>query len=156
MSENMGKYTLLATCSGEVIKLEEVCDEIFSSGIMGSGFAIIPDGKDFISPIDGKVTNAHEACHAYMITGKNGVEVLIHIGVDTVELEGEYFSPVVKEGMSVSQGDKLTYADTEKILERGYDPVTMVVVTNPEMIDKFKITFGKVNAGDVVLEYTLK
>lgn len=156
MSNIDKKQTLLATCSGEVIKLEDVSDELFSSGILGKGFAIIPDGKDFVSPIDGKVTNAHEASHAYMLTGKDGVEILIHIGVDTVELEGEYFSPSVKEGMTVSQKDKITYADTDKILERGYDPVTVTLVTNPEIIEQFKITYGKVSLGDVVMEYTLK
>ena len=151
-----GKSRLLATCSGEVIKLEDVCDEVFSSGTLGKGFAIIPDGKDFISPVDGKVVNAHEAGHAYLLGSNDGLELLIHIGIDTVELEGEYFSPVVKAGMSVTQGDKLSYADTEKILDRGFDPVTVVVITNPEMIDQFKITYGKVGAGDTVMEYTLK
>lgn len=147
---------LLAPCSGEVIKLEDVCDEVFSSGTLGKGFAIIPDGKDFVSPVNGRVTNAHEAGHAYLLCAQDGLELLVHIGIDTVELEGEYFSPVVKAGMSLSQGDKLSYADTEKILERGFDPVTVVVITNPEMIDQFKITYGKVGAGDTVMEYTLK
>ncbi len=149
-------HTLTATCSGEVIKLEDVNDEVFSSGMLGSGFAIIPDGKDFFSPIDGEVSNAHDEGHAYLISARNGIELLIHIGIDTVELEGEFFSPVVKAGMSVSQGDKLAYADVEKIVSRGYDPVTAVVITNPEIIDKFKITYGKVNAGDIIMEYNLK
>ena len=150
------KFKLVAACSGEVIKLEDVCDEVFSSGTLGSGFGIIPDGKDFVSPVDGKVTNAHEAGHAYLLTGRDGLEILVHIGIDTVELEGEYFSPVVKGGMSVKEGDKLAYADTEKILDRGFDPVTVTVITNPEMIDRFEITYGRVKAGDVVMEYTLK
>jgi len=149
-------YTLTAACSGEIIKLEDVADEAFSSGVLGSGFAIIPNGKDFYSPVDGKIANAHDEGHAYLISARNGIELLIHIGIDTVELEGEYFSPVVKAGMSVSQGDKLVYADTEKILSRGYDPVTAVVITNPEIVDKFKITYGKVNAGDIIMEYNLK
>ena len=149
-------YTLTAACSGEVIKLEEVNDEVFSSGVLGTGFAIIPDSKDFVSPVDGKISNAHSEGHAYLISAVNGVELLIHIGIDTVELEGEFFSPVVKAGMAVSQGDKLAYADVEKIASRGYDPVTAVVITNPEIIDKFKITYGKVKSGDVIMEYNLK
>ena len=156
MSNIDTKQTLLATCSGEVIKLEDMEDEVFSSGTLGKGFAIIPDGKDFFSPIDGKVSNTHDAGHAYLITGKDGMELLIHIGIDTVELEGEYFSPVVKAGMSVSQGDKLVYADTEKIKDRGYSPVTAVVITNPEVIDQFKITYGKIQAGQSVMEYIIK
>ena len=150
------RLKLVATCSGEVIKLEDVCDEVFSSGTLGLGFGIIPEGKDFVSPVSGRVTNAHESGHAYLIAGRDGLEILVHIGIDTVELEGEYFSPVVKGGMNAKQGDKLAYADTEKILERGFDPVTMTVITNPEMIDRFEITYGKVKAGDTVMEYTLK
>ena len=150
------KQTLLAACSGEVIKLSDVCDEVFSSEMLGKGFGIIPDGKDFYSPISGVVTNAHEAGHAYMITSDEGVELLVHLGINTVELEGEYFSPVVKVNMRVSQGDKLAYADTEKILSRGFDPVCVVIVTNTEKIDKLKITYGKVNPKDTVMEYTIK
>lgn len=149
-------YSITATCDGEVIKLEDVNDEVFSSGILGLGFAIIPDGKEFFAPADGKIENAHEEGHAYLISAKNGVEILIHIGIDTVELGGEFFSPIVKAGMSVSQGDKLAYADVEKIVSRGYDPVTAVVITNPEMIDKMKVTYGHVKAGDVIMEYNIK
>ena len=148
-------HTVKAVCDGEVIKLESVSDEVFSSGMLGKGFAIIPNGKDFVSPIDGRVTEAHEAGHAYAIAGNDGIEILVHIGIDTVELDGEGFAPVVKSGMSVSQCDKLTYADTEKIIGRGFDPVTIVVITNSEKRKDFKINYGKVKAGDVVLEYAL-
>lgn len=150
------KYILTAVCAGEVIKLEDVCDDVFSSGILGIGFAIIPESKDFLSPVDGKISNAHESGHAYVITAKNGIQVLLHIGINTVELSGEYFSPAVKEDMTVFQGERLTYADTEKILSRGFDPVTMTVITNPEIIDRVKITYGRVSAGETVMEYTLK
>lgn len=156
MSNIDKKQTLLATCCGEVIKLEDVCDEVFSSGVLGKGFAIIPEGKDFFSPCSGVVSNAYETGHAYMITTNDGLELLVHIGINTVELDGEYFSPVVKAKMSVSFGDKLTYADIDKILERGYDPVCVVVITNSEKIDQFRITYGKVKSGDAVMEYTLK
>ena len=149
------RYTLTATCSGTVIKLECVKDEVFSSGMLGTGFAIVPSEKDFYAPVSGKVNEAHEAGHAYMLTDKNGVEVLVHIGIDTVELEGECFSPVVKSGMSVSQGDKIAYADVERIKDRGFDPVTVVIVTNGEILSKSTIKYGKIKAGDTVFEYTL-
>ena len=156
MSNIDKKQTLVAACSGEVIKLEDVCDEVFSSGILGHGFAIIPDSNDFYAPVGGRIMNAHECGHAYLIETDNGLDVLIHLGVNTVELEGEYFSPVVKEKMRVCQGDKLTYADTDKIMARGYDPVCVIIVTSSEKIDQFKITYGKVSVGDSVFEYTLK
>lgn len=156
MSNIDKKQTLLATCSGEVVKLEDVCDEVFSSGVLGKGFAIIPSGSDFFSPASGIVSNAYDTGHAYMISSKDGLEILVHIGINTVELDGEFFSPIVKTNMSLSQGDKLAYADTSNILSRGYDPITVVIVTNPEKIEKLKITYGKVNALDPVMEYTLK
>ncbi|MBO5313084.1 MAG: PTS glucose transporter subunit IIA [Clostridia bacterium] len=156
MSEYNEIHTLLATCSGEVIRLEDVSDEVFSSGMLGTGFAIIPENNDFFSPVSGKITNAYETGHAYSITTKEGIDVLVHIGVDTVELDGQYFNPVVKTDMSVSQGDKLAQADTGNILSRGYDPVTVVIVTNPERLNKFSISYGKINAKGVVMEYSIK
>ena len=156
MSNIDKKQTLCSTCIGEVIKLEDVSDEVFSSGVLGQGFAIIPESNDFFAPVGGKVVNAHEAGHAYLIETDGGLDVLIHLGINTVELEGEYFSPVVKAKMRVCQGDKLTYADTDKILARGFDPVCVVIVTNSEKIDQFKITYGKVGVGDPIMEYTLR
>ena len=156
MSNIDKKQTLIAPCGGEVIKLEDVCDEVFSSGMLGMGFGIIPDTKDFYSPATGKIANTHEFGHAYMINTDDGLEILVHIGIDTVELEGEFFSPVVKENMRVSSGDKLTYADTDKIMSRGYDPVVVIIITNSENLEHFKINYGKITKGQTVMEYTLK
>lgn len=156
MSNLDKKQTLVATCGGEVVKLEDVCDEVFSSGVLGKGFAIIPEENEFFSPVSGKITNAYETGHAYTVTTEDGLEVLIHIGVNTVELDGEYFTPSVKAEMVVGKGDKLAYADTSKILSRGYDPITVVIITNPEMLDKFSINYGKISAKETVMEYTTK
>lgn len=155
MDKTDKKQTLLATCTGEVVRLEDVCDEVFSSGVLGKGFAIIPSEKDFFSPVNGIVSNAYDTGHAYMIKEENGAEILVHIGINTVELDGEYFSPVVKSNMKVSKGDKLAYADIENILSRGYDPITVIIITNPEKIDYFQVNYGKIKAGDVALEYTM-
>ena len=156
MSNKEEKLALCSPCDGEVIKLEDVCDDVFSSGMLGVGFAVIPDGKDFFSPARGRVTNAHEASHAYMIESEQGLEILVHIGINTVELEGEYFSPLVKENMTLYKGDKLTYADVDRIMARGYDPVTVIIVTNSEKIQQFTIKYGKTEKGQDVMEYTLK
>ena len=155
MKNTNKSYTLVAPCTGEVIKLENVKDEVFSQGILGTGFAIVPDTKDFLSPINGKVANSHESGHAYMIEGDNGLEILVHIGIDTVELEGEYFTPFVKSNMRLSQGDRLAYADVDKISSRGYDPVCIVVVTNSEKLKSIEIKYGKIMAGQEVMTYTL-
>lgn len=146
---------MISPCSGEVIPLEKVNDEVFSSGILGRGFAIVPSEKDFFSPCSGIVSNAYDTGHAYMINTDEGLDVLVHIGINTVELDGEYFSPIVKTNMKVSKGDKISYADVENIKLRGYDPVTVVVITNPERLDYFNVSYGKIKAGDTAFEYTL-
>ena len=155
MKKESNKRDIFAPCSGEAIRLEDVCDEVFSSGMLGKGFAIIPSEKDFFSPCDGIVSNAHDTGHAYVIKSKDDLEVLVHIGINTVELNGEFFSPVVKSNMKVSSMDKLAYADIDNILSRGYDPVTVIIITNPEKIGYFKINYGKIKAGEPVAEYTL-
>ena len=156
MSEAEKIEALLAPCGGEVIKLEDVGDEVFASGMLGVGFGVIPEGKEFYSPAKGKVTNAHEAGHAYMIETADGLELLVHIGINTVELEGEYFSPAVRARMSVSRETKLTYADVDRIRDRGYDPVTVVIVTNPDALERYEINYGKFAKGQEVMKYTLK
>ena len=145
---------IIAPCKGEVIKLKDVCDEVFSTGIMGQGFGVIPEENDIISPIEGEVANAYETGHAYIIKGSGGVEVLVHIGINTVELEGEYLEPRVKVGMRVKQGQRLAYADTVKILERGYDPTVIVVFT--EGAENLKINYKMAQGGEQIGEYTSK
>lgn len=156
MSNIDKKQALLSPCNGEIIKLEDVEDEVFSSGMLGMGFGIIPETKDFYSPVNGKITNAHQHGHAYMIETDDGLELLIHIGIDTVALEGECFSPVVKANMRVCQGDKLTYADVDRIRAKGFDPVVAVIITNSESVEHFKMNYGKATTGQAVMEYTLK
>ena len=84
----MKNKSIVSPVDGEVIELENVCDEVFSSGIMGVGFGIIPSSKKFFSPASGKVENAYKTGHAYTIVTDDGLDLLIHIGIDTVELEG--------------------------------------------------------------------
>ena len=148
-------HTMKAVCDGDVIKLENVPDEVFSSGMLGGGFAIIPKGDNFVCPVDGKVTEAHAEGHAYMLTSNDGIELLVHIGIDTVELEGRCFTSFVKKGDIVSKGEKLATVDIKKIIELGYDPVTVVIVTNDEIVSKKTIKYGKIKAGETALEYSL-
>ena len=150
------KQKLLAPCDGEIIPLEGVMDEVFSSGIMGEGFAVLPSAKAFYSPISGRVENAYKTGHAYSITSKDGLEVLVHIGIDTVELDGELFESRVAIGDEIKAGEEIAIADVDKILERGFDPVCVVVVTNSERMHSTEINMGKCTATDVCMLYEIK
>lgn len=117
---------------GSVVPLSEISDKAFASGALGKGVGIIPaQAKEtIISPVEGTVTVAFPTKHAYGITTKNGVELLIHIGVDTVNLEGKYFESFVEKGQEVKKGDILAKYQADKVEEAGFDPVIILVVTN--------------------------
>ena len=121
---------LVTPINGDVIPLSEVEDEAFSKGIIGKGIAIMPKEGKVYAPADGVVTTLFPTFHAIGITTDNGAEVLIHVGMDTVQLEGKYFIPSVKQGDRVKLGDLLLSFDYEKIKESGFSTVTPVLVTN--------------------------
>lgn len=117
---------------GDVVPLSEISDKAFASGALGKGVGIIPAQAEesIISPVEGTVTVAFPTKHAYGIKTKNGVELLIHIGVDTVNLKGKCFESFVEKGQEVKKGDILAKYQAEKVKEAGFDPVIIVVVTN--------------------------
>ncbi|MEC1407753.1 beta-glucoside-specific PTS transporter subunit IIABC [Bacillus halotolerans] len=117
---------------GEVKALSEVNDGVFSAGIMGKGFAIEPEEGEVVSPVYGNVTTVFKTKHAIGITSDQGAEILIHIGLDTVKLEGQWFTAHVKEGDKVAPGDPLVSFDLEQIIAAGYDVITPVIVTNTD------------------------
>lgn len=126
----MKKESIVSPLTGKVKPLSEVNDRVFSTGVMGKGIAIEPTiGKAF-SPVNGVVTTLFPTGHAIGITSEGGVEILIHIGIDTVQLDGKYYSSHVKQGDEVKQGDLLVEFDIEKIKEAGYQVITPVLVTN--------------------------
>ena len=155
MSTN--KNIIYAPCDGEVIRLEDVSDEVFSSGVMGDGFAVIPSSNKFVFPSEsGKIENAYKTGHAYTILTDDGLDVLVHIGIDTVELEGKHFERKISIGESLKKGDIIAYADVDKIMADNFDPVCVVVVSNPEKLHNIEINYGKCYAGDEVMKYNLK
>lgn len=117
---------------GTVIPLEEIKDETFSSGVIGSGVGIIPEEGRVYSPVNGVVNAVFPTMHAIGITSDMGTELLIHIGIDTVKLEGEHFHALVNQGDAVEKGDVLVEFDKDKIQQEGYDLTTAVIVTNAE------------------------
>lgn len=118
--------------AGQIIPLEKVHDQVFAEGHLGKGLGIIPTNGEVISPVDGTITTLFPTKHAIGITSKQGTEILIHIGMDTVQLEGKYFKSFVKNGDKVHKGQKLLTFDIDKIKEEGYSIETPVVITNSD------------------------
>lgn len=146
-------YTITAPLAGEIIPLEQVKDESFAKGMLGPGAAIIPAGGAVVAPFDGTVTVAFETGHAYGLKSASGMQVLIHIGMDTVKLEGKCFTPRVAKGDMVRRGDVLAEVDWDGIRAAGYDTITPVVVTNKKKFDSVELSgTGTVSANDTFLE----
>lgn len=124
------KHTIKSPVEGRTIALSEVNDETFSSGIMGKGMAVIPDEGKVIAPTDGVVSAVFETSHAIGIHLDNDADLLIHIGIDTVELKGKFFKTLVKKGEEFHAGQELLTFDLEGIKNAGYDPTVMVIVLN--------------------------
>lgn len=121
--------------SGRVVYLENVKDEVFSKKIMGGGLALESSNKRVVAPFDGEVTVLFPTLHAIGLTSNEGVELLIHIGINTYELNGEGFNAKVEVGSKVNCGDLLMDVDFNLIKGKGYDSTVMVVCTNSEVDD---------------------
>ncbi|ASR42016.1 sucrose-specific PTS transporter subunit IIBC [Ligilactobacillus agilis] len=148
---------IAAPVDGQVKDLGDVNDQVFSTKLMGDGAAIVPSDGTVYSPVDGQVTVAYETKHAYGLKSKDGAEVLIHIGIDTVNLKGEGFESFVKQGQTVKVGDKLGTVDLAKVKAEGYDTTVMVVVTNTNnyaSVNRLNVT--DVKHGDNVVAVTTK
>ena len=128
-----------SVADGEVINIEDVKDPVFSQKMMGDGFAVEPENGHIVSPVAGKVTSVFPTKHALGLVTDNGLEVLVHIGLDTVSLEGKPFEVKVSEGQTVAAGDLLVEADLDAIREAGRETSTIVVFTNADAIKSVNV-----------------
>ena len=128
-----------SVADGEVINIEDVKDPVFSQKMMGDGFAVEPENGHIVSPVAGKVTSVFPTKHALGLVTDNGLEVLVHIGLDTVSLEGKPFEVKVTEGQTVAAGDLLVEADLDAIRVAGRETSTIVVFTNADAIKSVKV-----------------
>lgn len=153
----MKKENLLAPISGEVINLSGVDDPVFAQKTLGEGFAVKPEKTQLVSPVTGKIMMVAETKHAIAFKTATGMEVLIHLGIDTVELEGKPFSIEVAAGDEVEAGQKIGIMDLATIKAAGKDDVVVVAVTNTaEILSSIDVQLGKIDAGQVAAEATLK
>ena len=125
-------HKVYAPIEGKAVALEEVGDGVFSSGMLGKGMAIEPTVGTVVAPFDGTVSAVYTTKHAIGLTSNEGVEILIHIGIDTVKLNGEYYDIQVEQGQTVKKGDLIGHFDIQGIQEAGYHIITPVIVTNTD------------------------
>ncbi|MGI6108543.1 MAG: beta-glucoside-specific PTS transporter subunit IIABC [Eubacteriaceae bacterium] len=151
--ENLvGTIEIDAPAAGEVIDLADVPDEVFAGGALGKGCAIRPTEGEVYAPADGVVTTLFPTLHAIGITTPEGAEILVHIGINTVELNGKYFKAHIKQGDTVKKGQKLVSVDLDAVKKAGYPIETPVIITNtPAYLDIVEETKGPVRAGDKII-----
>ncbi|KRL97168.1 sucrose-specific PTS transporter subunit IIBC [Liquorilactobacillus satsumensis] len=146
-----------APLTGKAESLTEVNDKVFSAKLMGSGAAIVPASGEIFAPVAGTITVAYETKHAYGIKSDNGAEVLLHIGIDTVELKGKFFETEVTQGQKVTKNQKLGSFDLEGIKQAGFDPTVMIVVTNTnDYASVERIKTQEVTQGDQLVSVTVR
>ena len=151
--EEIGKEILGSPVNGNVVPLSEVSDETFASEMLGTTVAVEPSDGKIIAPCDGEVINIFETGHAVCMTTRAGGELLIHVGVDTVKLEGKGFTRKVSDGAKVHAGDVLIEADLDTIKAAGYPATTMFILTNADQFSRVeKAEPGEISAGSRIME----
>jgi PTS system beta-glucosides-specific IIC component len=140
---------LVAPLNGEITELSQVPDEAFASGVLGKGIAIHPSEGKLYSPVDGTVSSVFETKHAICLETATGAEILIHVGLDTVKLNGKFFDAKVKDGQKVKKGDLLLEFDIAEI-SKEYKTFTPILITNADDFSSFEIakTSGTVKVGE--------
>lgn len=146
------KVEIMAPCNGEIMKLSEVDDPTFASEAMGKGIAIIPEEGVLYSPVNGTIKTIFPTKHAIGLLSDDGAEVMIHIGIDTVQLEGKYFTTFVNPSQEIKAGDKLLEFNIEEIKGLGYDIVTPIIVTNSqEYLEVLECNKQQIKCGETIL-----
>lgn len=150
---NSASKQILAPVSGRVVPMSEVNDPTFSQEILGKGVAIIPSEGRVVAPASGEVVVMFETKHAVSLRTDGGTELIIHIGLDTVNLKGDYFTAHVKQGDHVKAGDLLVEFEMDSIKEAGYDVITPIIICNTPDYPNMACHVGKeVKALDPVID----
>lgn len=153
--KNAKTISLKAVEDGRTIPMDEVNDQTFAQELLGPGIAIVPSNGTVVSPIDGTIATVMDTKHAVCIQGEDGLELIVHAGLDTVELNGKYYQTYKEIGDQVKAGDVLLEFDLEEITKAGYDVTTPIVITN---LGDYKITKcltgQQVKAGEEVIQLT--
>ncbi len=143
---------IYAPADGQIVALESVDDEVFSQKMVGDGVALMPVTGSFTAPIDGVVSKIFSTNHAYSIKSDKDLEVMVHIGLETVALEGQGFTRVAKEGDVVKVGDVIIEADLTYIKAHAKDIITPIIISDESDVKKIEKKYVIVKAGDIIME----
>jgi PTS system glucose-specific IIA component len=157
-TEKQTEETVYAPLTGRLLNLKDVPDPVFSQKMMGDGMAIEPSEGILVSPVEGEIIQLFHTKHAIGIKSLTGMEILLHIGLETVAMNGEGFEAFVKEGDKVKPGDKLITFDLDLIKEKAASTITPIIITNGDIIENVeKSPLGEVKGGsDKVFEIKVK
>ena len=157
MTAPLSDLRIIAPLAGILVPLDQVPDPVFAQKMVGDGISLDPISDELLAPVSGTVTQLHNAHHALTITTEEGIEVLVHIGLDTVMLRGDGFSPRVKMGDKVQVGQPVIGFDADRVGRNARSLLTEIVVANVERVARMTPATGMVEAGrSVILELTLK
>ncbi len=150
-------FKLSAPVSGKSIPLSEVPDPVFAQKMAGDGLAINPISDTIVAPADGELTLILSTKHAFAMTLENGIELLVHIGLDTVSLNGEGFEKLIEQGTKVKAGTPIIKINPDFIKEKGFSLISLVLITNPEILTSIKImeNVDTIAGETTILEYTI-
>lgn len=148
---------IISPQTGKVISVRGIPDEVFSEKILGDGAGIIPSEDDILSPVKGEIVQVADTNHAFFIKSDDGVEILIHVGVDTIGLKGRGFQSFVSAGQKVNVGDLIGRADIKLIEQNGYPTHTAVLITNMHDMESIQLIEGPAEAGKTkIISYNKK
>ena len=154
--KNKQSVELCAPLTGRVVPLEEVSDEAFAAKVLGDGIAVCPSEGVLRAPLDGRVDQVFETRHALTLLCAGDVELLLHVGIDTVALKGQCFETLVTPGQRIKQGDILIRFDLNGVRAAGYDPTTPMIVSNSDDFLLTPLADGEVRSGAPLLRLTSK
>ena len=144
-------HMIYSPLTGKIVPLNEVNDQVFAQELMGKGVAVFPTVGRVVAPCNGEVISVFKTLHAITIKADNGAEIIIHVGLETVALDGQYFESHIEDGQQIKKGDLLLTFNVDKIKEE-YDVTTPVIVTNPTDYQSVDTIGGKeVNCGDSLI-----
>ena len=150
--DNKGaEVEIYAPLSGEIVNIEDVPDVVFSEKIVGDGIAIRPTGNKIVAPIDGVIGKIFETNHAFSMESREGVELFVHFGIDTVELKGEGFTRIAEEGQEAKKGDVIIEFDLPLLEAKAKSVLTPVVISNMDEISSIEKSSGPVILGETVI-----
>ena len=156
-SKKSKSLQIMSPVDGIVEAIETVNDPVFSQKMIGDGFAIFPESQEIYAPVNGVITNIFPTKHALGMVSETGVEVLLHFGIDTVELKGEPFEILVRENQTVTADTKIALIDLEKIAEFDKEPDILVILTNQDQYSSIElVASNEVAHQDTVAKVSIK